>query len=162
MPQPPSSTMLMPSTRTSLFCDGMPLMVIEIAERHWVKSRLRLVSWTPGRMPSMPKMSRPLVGMFAMSSSVSVDRRELSATWTGVTSDVIVTVSVTPPICSVSLPRSRTSVDSRSMSATFRRSEAGELDGDGVAARIQRGEAEETGLVGGRPFERCRSPLRSR
>ena len=31
----------------------------------------------------MPKMSRPLVGIAAMSSWVSVDRLELSATWTG-------------------------------------------------------------------------------
>ena len=120
VPQPPSSTMLMPSTRTSLFCDGMPLMVMEMAERHWVKSRLRFVSWTPGSVPSIPKMSRPLVGMLAMSSRVSVDRRALSATWTGVISDVIVTVSDTPPICRPSLPRSRTSVDNRLMSATFR------------------------------------------
>ena len=68
----------------------------------------------------MPKMSRPLLGIAAMSSWVSVDRLELSATWTGVTSEVIVTVSVTPPICSPSFPRSRTSVDSSAMSATFR------------------------------------------
>ena len=63
-------------------------------------------------------MSRPFVWMFAISSTVMVDRRELSATCTGVTSEVTETISLTAPTSSVSLPRSRVSDDNRLMSET--------------------------------------------
>ena len=118
VPQPPSSTMFRPSTRTSLLCDGIPLIVIEIADLHCAKSRFRLVSCTPGRIARRPYMSRPFVWMFAISSTVIVDRRELSATCTGVTSEVTETISLTVPTSSVSLPRSRVSDDNRLMSET--------------------------------------------
>ena len=56
--------------------------------------------------------------MFAMSSTVIVLRRELSATCTGVTSEVTDTSSVIPPTSSASLPRSRISAERRLMSPT--------------------------------------------
>src|SRR3954468_12046778 len=62
-------------------------------------------------------MSRPFIWMFCRSSPVTVLRRALSATCTGVTLDVTVSVSVSAPTCSVTLPRSRISALDSAMSA---------------------------------------------
>src|SRR6476660_791982 len=57
--------------------------------------------------------------MFFRSSPVTVLRRALSATCTGVTSDVTVRVSVSAPTSSLSFPKSRISAADSAMSATL-------------------------------------------
>ncbi len=74
-----------------------------------VKSRVPCASTTPGRIFSMPKMSRPLTWTVVSRSLVRFFCSALLVVWTGVTSAVTLTVSLTPPALSVSLLRSRTS-----------------------------------------------------
>ena len=128
VPQPPSSTMFDPVDADVLVLRRHAVDGDEMADRHCAKSRFRLVSWTPGRMASSPKMSRPFIWMFAMSSTVIVaapravgnlNRRDLGRDRDGLRDAADLQTS---------LPRSRISGGKRLISATVSGAEAGELD----------------------------------
>ena len=95
-------------------------------------------------------MSRPFVWMFAISSSVMVIAaravRDLHGRHLGGDRDGL----GHRPTSSVSLPRSRTSVDNRLMSATVSALKLASSTAERVAAWIERGDSEAASLVGGR------------
>ena len=109
VPSPPSSPTGTPSIVVFLFSELPPLMLRPRPEFHWAKSRLKVVSTTPGRIFIMPNTSRPLTWIIVSWSPVTVRCRLLAVVCTGVTSAVTVMFSDRTPTCSASLPRSRVS-----------------------------------------------------